>query len=299
MNATSRRLASRGLLALLWLLHLLPLAVLARLGVALGGLLWRLGRSRRRIALRNLELCFPEHSPAQREALAREHFGWLGRSLLERGLLMYASADRLRRMVRIEGDLRAFERDEQPLMWLVPHFVGMEFLGPALMLNQSRPGIDIYQKQTNPVFDAALLASRGRFGDSTLVDRDAGIRPVMRAIQKKHAGFVNAPDQDFGERDAAFVPFFGVPAATLMAPARLVAMLKMRVQPIVMVMLPGGQGYLARVMDAPEGMDDPDPVAATAAMNRWVEARIREHPAQYLWVHRRFKTRPAGEASLY
>ena len=104
---------------------------------------------------------------------------------------------------------------------------------------------------------------------------------------------------DFGLRDAAFVPFFGVPAATLLAPSRLAKALNMIVQPVIAEMLPGGQGYRVRFEAPWAGFPSDDPLADTARMNRWFEAEIRRNPAQYLWVHRRFKTRPPGEASLY
>jgi KDO2-lipid IV(A) lauroyltransferase len=291
-------LGAHATIALMWLLHWLPLPVLAALGQALGWLLWRVARSRRHVTLTNLALCLPELNEAQRQALGCEHFVWMTRSLLERSLLWFASDARLKRLVRVEGDPRRAERSGEPVMWLLPHFVGLDFTAPALMLNQGRPGVDVYQRQRNPVFDRALHRARARFGRSTLVNREAGIRPVIRAIQAG-AGFVNAPDQDFGIKDAAFVPFFGVPAATLVSPARMALSMKMLVQPIVITMLPGGQGYVARFCDPPEGFDDRDPVAATAAFNRWLEARVREHPAQYFWVHRRFKTRPPGVPPVY
>ena len=104
---------------------------------------------------------------------------------------------------------------------------------------------------------------------------------------------------DFGTRDAAFVPFFGVPAVTLLAPSRLAKALNMVVQPIVAEILPGGQGYRVRYEAPWSDFPSDDPVADAARMNRWIESEIRRNPAQYLWVHRRFKTRPPGEPSLY
>lgn len=292
------RWAARLVVGLLWLLHWLPLPLLAAVGQGLGRVLWWTARSRRHIALTNLALCFPERSQAQRRELAKAHFGWLTRSILERSLLLFASAARLRRLIHIEGDIGLAEREQLGVMWLMPHFVGLEFVGPTLMLFQGRPGVDVYQKQSNPVFDAALLKARTRFGQAILIDRAAGVRPVMRAIQAG-AGFVNGADMDFGLKDAAFVPFFGVPASTLLSPARMARTLGLRIQPIVISMLPRGKGYVARVMDPPPGMDDPDSVQAAAAFNRWLQARILEQPEQYLWVHRRFKTRPDGQPPVY
>lgn len=292
------RLGARLAIALLWLLHWLPLAVLARLGWGLGQLLWALARSRRHVALTNLRLCFPALGDTERRRLAREHFGWMGRSILERGLLWFASEARLRRLMRVEGDIHQAERSSAPVMWLLPHFAGLEWAAPALLLGQSKPVVDVYQRQSNPVFDRALLRGRGRFGRTECVDRHDGIRPVLKHI-RAGCGFVNAPDMDFGRKDSAFVPFFGVPACTLLAPGRLATQLGMQVLPITITMLPGGQGY--RVTAHPPLAPYPtgDAMADARTLHHWLEARIREHPAQYLWVHKRFKTRPEGEPSLY
>jgi KDO2-lipid IV(A) lauroyltransferase len=289
---------AKFLIGLLWLLHFLPLSLLAALGRGLGGLLWLLAGSRRRIALRNLELCFPELNAAQRRALAREHFGWMGRSVLERGLLWFAPAERLQRLMEIKGDIQLAQRGETPVMWLLPHFAGLEWSAPALMLNQSCPGVDVYSRQSNPVFDAQLLAGRARFGKTAFVDRHDGIRPVLRLIREGYA-FLNAPDMDFGAKDSAFIPFFGVPACTLLAPAKIARSMGMTVQPLVVTMKPGGQGYLIEAFAPPAGYPSGDLEADARVLNTWLEARIRENPAQYLWVHKRFKTRPEGAPSLY
>lgn len=291
------RLGARALIALLWLLHFLPLPLLAALGQGLGALLWWLAGARRRIALRNLELCFPEKSSEERRALAREHFGWIGRSFLERGLLWFASPERLQGMMQVKGDIALAER-AAPVMWLLPHFVGLEWCGPALMLYQKAPGVDVYQRQSNTVFDKQFLAGRSRFGTTAFIDRHEGIRPVLRLIKQGYS-FLNAPDMDFGEKDSAFVPFFGVPACTLLAPAKMARSMKMPVQPLVVTMLPGGRGYVVEAGAPLDNYPTDDLLADAHTLNTWLEARIRENPAQYLWVHKRFKTRPAGEPSLY
>jgi Kdo2-lipid IVA lauroyltransferase/acyltransferase len=291
-------LGARILLAALWLLHWLPLAVQAALGRGLGRLLHATAGTRRRIALRNLALCFPEQPPAHREQLAREHFLWLGRSILERGLLWYASPARLKRLIHVEGDVGLAERSERPVMWLVPHFMALDVAGAAVLLFQKRKGISIYQEQSDTVMDAAMRRGRLRLGNAEIFPRDDSAKALFRAIRRGDA-FFNLPDMDFGERDAAFVPFFGVPAATLLAPSRLARALNMVVQPVIAETLPGGQGYRVRFMPAWTDFPSDDALTDTAAMNRWIEAEIRSNPAQYLWVHKRFKTRPAGEAALY
>lgn len=285
----------------LWLLRWvqrLPLSLQARLGRGLGRVFWWLAGSRRRVALRNLELCFPQQPVAEREALAREHFGWLGRSLIERGLLWYAPVERLRQLIHVEGDVGLAERSERPVMWLVPHFLALDVAGVATQLFQTRKVGSIYQQQSDPVFDAAMRAGRLRFDGGDIFPRSDKALPLVRAIRRGWA-FFNLPDMDFGERDAAFVPFFGVRAATLLAPSRLARALNMVVQPVVAEMLPGGQGYTVRFLAPWNDFPTDDPLADARRMNAWIEDEIRRNPAQYLWVHKRFKTRPAGEATLY
>ena len=288
----------RLLLALLWLFSALPLAVQARVGNAVGRAGFHLVASRRRVALRNLELCFPELSPVAREQLAKEHFRWLGRSLLERGLLWYASPERLRTIIHVEGDVHLAERSERPVMWLTPHFMGLDFAGASVLLFQKRKGISIYQEQSNEVMNEALRRGRLRFGNAEIFARDDAGRALVRAIRRGD-GFFNLPDMDFGIRDAAFVPFFGVPTATLLAPSRMARALNMIVQPVIAEILPGGQGYRVRYEAPWHDFPSDDAVADSARLNRWIEGEIRKNPAQYLWVHRRFKTRPPGEPSLY
>src|SRR5882724_6152116 len=257
----------------MWLLHWLPLPVLATLGAGLGWLLHLLARSRRRVALRNLALCFPHWSLAQRQRLTRAHFMWLGRSFLE--------------------------RSERPVMWLVPHFVGLDVAAVATLLSQNHPAVSMYQQQSNPVIDEIIRKGRMRFGtNAEIFPRSDKALPLIRAIRKGRA-FFNLPDMDFGARDAAFVPFFGVSAATLLAPSRMARALNMLVQPVVAEILPRGQGYLVRFGEPFTHFPTDDAVADTAAMNRWIEAEILRNPAQYLWVHKRFKTRPAGVGTVY
>ena len=291
-------MSSRLLLATLWLFHWLPLGVQAALGRGVGRLGWHLVAGRRKVALRNLALCFPEQSEGEREALAREHFRWLGRSLLERGLLWYASPARLRRLIRVEGDVHLAERSERPVMWLAPHFMGLDVAGASVLLFQKRKGISIYQRQSDAVLDAALRHGRLRLGNAEIFSRDEAGKALVRAIRKGDA-FFNLPDMDFGTRDAAFVPFFGVAATTLLAPSRLAKALNMVVQPVVAEILPGGAGYVVRYHEPWADFPSDDPVADAERMNAWIEGEIRKLPAQYLWVHRRFKTRPPGEPSLY
>ncbi|HEY6513331.1 MAG TPA: lipid A biosynthesis acyltransferase [Burkholderiaceae bacterium] len=292
------RLFAPLLLALLWLLAHLPLPALALFGRALGRLMWVLAGSRRAVALRNLELCMPELSEARRRDIAREHFVLVGCSLLEYGVTWYASRERLMRLIQVEGDVKLAERSERPVMWLVPHFIALDVAGVAVLLFQSRPAVAAYMPASNPVFDAVIRRKRARFGTVRLFARFESARALMRAVRDGYA-FFNLPDMDFGERDAAFVPFFGVPAATLLAPSRLARALDMVVQPVVAEVLPGGRGWRVRFLEPLKDFPSDDPLADTVRMNQWIEQQVRRIPAQYLWVHKRFKTRPPGEPPLY
>jgi Kdo2-lipid IVA lauroyltransferase/acyltransferase len=290
--------AARLFLGFAWLLHWLPLPLQAGLGQALGVVLYTLAGARRRVALRNLALCMPELSQPQRQRLARAHFGWLARSLLERSVLWYGSAARLKRLIQVEGDVHLAERSDRPVMWLVPHFLAVDVAGAATQLFQTRMVCNVYTEQSNPVLDAALKAGRGRFGRAEMFSRRQSALPMVRAI-KRGSAFFNPSDMDFGLRDSAFVPFFGHPAATLLAPSRLARSLNMVVQPVVAEILPGGQGWRVRFLPAWTDWPSADAQADAARMNRFIEAEIRLNPAQYLWVHKRFKTRPEGAPSVY
>ena len=283
-------------LGLIWLLHWLPLALLAPLGRAAGLLLYALAGERRRVVLTNLRLCFPDLLEQQRVQLARNHFAVFTRSLLEHGILWWGSRERVLRMVRVEGLEHWLAVRERPVIWLSPHFVGLDMGG--IRLTAEFPLVSVYSKQKNPVFDAVLLHGRTRLGPTELYSRQDGIRPVAKAI-KKGLPFYYLPDMDFGERDSMFVPFFGVPAATITGLARIAAMTGAVVVPAVTTQLPGGDGYVLRFYPAWDHYPGGDLAANTRRMNAFIEERVREMPEQYYWLHKRFKTRPAGEERIY
>jgi KDO2-lipid IV(A) lauroyltransferase len=291
-------LGPRLLVAALRMLQHLPMGLLVPLGRAFGAALYAFALRRRNIARRNLALCFPQMGTPARESLVRENFALLGRSLVERALLWYAPVERLRRLIHVEGDVELAARSTRPVMWLVPHFLGLEVAGAAVQIFQPRVVVDIYQPQSNPYFDRVLKRGRLRFGRAEAYPRGTPIRQVMGRIREGHP-FFNMPDQDFGPRESVFVPFFGVSAATLVAPSRMARMLDMVVQPVVVDMLPGARGWRVRFLPPLEGFPSDDPVVDAARMNAFVEDQIRRDPAQYLWVHKRFKTRPPMEKCLY
>jgi len=283
-------------IGLAWLLHFLPLPLLSRFGGALGWVLYLLGAERRRVGRINLRLCFPEWTEPAREALLRRHYRAFGRSLLEQGVLWWSSKARVQRLVRVEGLAHWQAVADRPVIWLAPHFVGLDMGGVRLTTEHSL--VSIYSRQKNRLFDRLLRHGRTRFGATVLFSRQEGIRPVVRALR---AGlpFYYLPDQDFGSRDAVFSPFFGVPAATIGGLSRLSRATGAAVVPCVTRQLPGGQGYVVQFYPAWEDFPGESVEADTRRMNAFIEARVREMPAQYFWLHKRFKTRPPGEARFY
>ncbi len=283
-------------LAALWLLHFLPLPLLSLLGRALGMLFYVLGAERRRVARTNLVLCFPAMPPRERERLVRRHFRAFGRAFVEHGILWWSSAARIRKLVRVEGLEHWQAVGDRPVIWLAPHFVGLDMGGVRLTCDY--PLVSIYSRQKNPVFDAVLLHGRTRFGNARLLSRQDGIRPVVKAL-REGLPFYYLPDMDYGPRDAIFVPFFGVPAATITALSRLARATGAAVVPCVTRQLPGGEGYLLRFYPAWQDFPGEGVEHDTRRMNAFIEERVLEMPEQYFWLHKRFKTRPPGEERFY
>lgn len=287
---------SRILVALLWLVHWLPFRAVAALGSAAGALLFWLIPERRRVARVNLEKCFPGMAPAQRERLARAHFRAVGRGVVDHALLWWAPRARIEKLVRIEGleHLRALGKT--PVILLVPHFVGLDAGATRLTCEVNITGM--YAMQKDSVFNRLLLHGRTRFGEQRAFSRQEGIRPLLACLREGRPLYY-LPDQDYGPRDAIFVPFFGVPAATIPGLSRIARIARAKVLPCVTRMLPAGAGYVLQIEPPWDNFPTDDPMADTRRMNAWIEQRIAGMPEQYNWMHKRFKTRPPGEARFY
>ena len=288
----------RLMLILMWLLHWLPLPLLGRLGKFVGTVLFITVRKRREIALTNLRLCFPQMTEAQRKDIARAHFQGYARSVLERSILWWSSPSRLKRLIRVRPAVPTQQAQERPTIFLCPHFVCLEVAGVAITM--AGPACSIYTRQRNEIFDEALRKGRLRFttDERNLLARDAGIKPIIRAMRSGRP-FLMLPDMDFGPKESVFVPFFGIPAATLTAPARLAAATEGQVIPVVTRFLPDYQGWEVRFFPPWEDYPGASIEEATRRMNAFIEERIKEAPAEYFWSHKRFKTRPEGMPRLY
>jgi len=272
----------------------------ARAGRWLGWLALRLVRPRVRVARRNLELCFPQLEPAQRKALLREHFHALAQSVVDRGVLWFAPPDAVRDLVRLEGreHIDPLLAQGRPFMLLAPHFIALDAAASRLTL-EFPTGATIYTPQSDPDVDELVRKGRTRFNDTRLVNRRDGVRGLIRHVREGRSIYY-LPDMDFGAKGSVFVPFFGVPAATLLATAQIARSFELPVLPVLSRWEPDTGRYVVEVLppmaDFP-GEDGPE--AATARLNLAIESWVRRCPGQYYWVHRRFKTRPPGQAGLY
>lgn len=292
MNA----ILTRGALTLLRWLARLPLPVLRALGHVLGHVLYVLAVPRRRVALRNLALCFPQVDEAQRRRWARQNFVRFCQSFLDRGWLWSAPPEVLRQRVRLSGAVQALD-DPGPVVLCAPHFYGLEAGGVALSLHTRREFTSIYAAHPNPVLDAWLMAGRQRFGRLRMFNRGDGVQPVLANLRAGGMLYL-LPDMDYGPRDSLFVPFFAVPqTATITSLARFARLGRARVLGLYCRMT--ATGYEVELTDAWAHYPSGDLMADTARMNREIEAAILTMPEQYYWVHRRFKTRPEGADSLY
>jgi KDO2-lipid IV(A) lauroyltransferase len=287
---------TRLAIGVFWLLHFLPLAVLARIGAVAGLAFMVFGRERREVARTNLALCFPGWDKARREAVLRAHFRALGRSFVEAGIVWWGSEKRIRRIVRIEGEEHVSAQGDRRVIFLVPHFAGIEMEG--LRMSMDYKGMAVYSHQKNRVFDEFLVRVRSRFPGTRMAARQEGVKTLLRGL-KDGLGLQLSPDLDLGPRDALFVPFFGVQAATVTALSRLARLANAVIVPVVVRQLPGGEGYVLRMYPAWENYPGESVEADTRHMNAFIEQRILEMPEQYYWVHKRFKTRPEGEPRIY
>ncbi|MES1981031.1 MAG: lipid A biosynthesis acyltransferase [Pseudomonadota bacterium] len=281
---------------IVWLLHFLPLPLLAAIGNGVGLLLYLMAEERRQVTKINLRLCFPEMTERARAGLARRNFMAFGRGFLERGILWWSSLARINRLVRPLGIENLEAELGKPIILLTAHFVALDVGGA--WLSQRLNAVSVYGSQKDPLIHKMLLEKRQRFGDQLLFSRQQGMRPVVRALRGGRPLFYFT-DQDFGAKDALFIPFFGILASTLTTLPRLVEMTGARVVPCITRMLPWGRGYEVHLYPAWENYPTGDLAADTRRMNEFIEQRVREMPEQYFWPHKRFKTRPPGEERPY
>jgi lauroyl/myristoyl acyltransferase len=284
------------LMLLLWVCAWLPFSVSRALGAGFGLLMLATNRKRREIVRINLALCFPELSERQRARMRRRHFIKSGQASTDLGFLSWAPAWRVFKKVHFRGIEHFREHyGQRNIILLVPHLVGLNFGGSVL--SRGHPLFSMIKPQSNPVVNWLLNKARMRFGSEFFL-RHQGLRPVIRGLRAGRP-FYYLPDEDFGPDQSVFVPFFGVPTATLTTLGRLAKSTDAVVIPCFTKLLPGGRGYEIILHPPLKHFPTGDHMEEAARMNAAMEAGIRLMPEQYLWTFKLFKTRPENGAPPY
>ena len=284
------------MLGSLWCVTRLPYAWQLATGRLIGRLAFRLGRRRRRIAATNLELCFPELTDTQRQHLLSEHFVSLGIALIEFALSWWGSDAKLEPLAQIQGleHLQCALQEGNGVILLSAHFTTLEIGGR--LLARHTPFHVLYREHKNPVIEHVMGKARKRLYEKAIPRSDMN---ALRKSLKENRAVWYAPDQDHGTGSSVFVPFFGIPATTLTTTSRIASISGAPVVPFFQRRLPGSHGYALELLPALEDFPGDDVASDTARIMQLIEAQVRQQPEQYLWAHRRFKTRPAGEPQVY
>lgn len=283
-------------MGLWWLVVQLPFPTLKWVGEGLGQLLYLVGGSRRRIVERNMELCFPELDTIGRRALVKKNFTNYGMALFEVPMAWWWSDKRLDRILSISGMEHLSQLEGRGALLMAMHFTSLELGGQALARQISMDAM--YRPHKSPVYE--YIQSRGRLvrsPDSQVFPRK-DVRGVARALRQGRVVWY-APDQDYGPKQSLFVPFFGIPAATVTATVKFARVGNALIVPFTHFRRQDGSGYDVQVHPPLENFPSGDDLADLARINCFIESQIRRHPDQYLWAHRRFKSRPPGEPPLY
>jgi len=274
----------------------LPLPLVRGLGAGFGRLLYVLARPRRRVVDVNLALCFPGKSVAERRRIARRTFVYVAQAWLDRSWLWHASPETIDRRIRITGAIGEIDEGNDPTILFAPHFYGLDAAATALTKHNPKPSTTIYTTQRNPMVDEWTRQGRTRFGNVTVLHRVDGVKEIVAGLRKGGVLYL-LPDMDFGPSQSVFVPFYGVPAATVPSLSRFARLARAKVVPVIAKIVPGG--YEIEVLPAWRDFPTQDAVADTALMNLRLQGYVDAMPEQYYWVHRRFKTRPEGEPKVY
>lgn len=284
-------------IGLLYLLVLLPYPVLYYAGCGLGRLSMRFLRRRVWVARRNLELCFPAMPEAEREAMVVRNFESVGMGLIETGMAWFWPDWRIKKWFQVSGleHIEKAHQDGKGVLLIGMHFLTLE-LG-ARIFGIHNPGIGVYRPNDNALLDWLQTWGRMRSNKSMLDRRD--VKGMIRALKNGDIIWY-APDHDYGPKSSVFVPFFGVEkAASTRGSYLLIRSGQPAVIPFVPRRLPQGKGYEMVILPEEKAIPLDDEAATAARMNKVVENGVLMAPEQYMWLHRRFKTRPKGEPSLY
>ncbi len=284
-------------LAILWLWVQLPYPVLLKMGDVIGRASMRFLKRRVSIARQNLKLCFPHYSDEQIDKLVKQNFSSLGMGLIETGMAWFWSDARVRKWFDVSGleHITTACDKGKGVLAIGVHFMSLELGGRVMGL--CRPMMAMYRPHNNKAMEFVQTRGRSR-SNKAMIDR-RNLKGMVKALKSGEAVWF-APDQDYGPKGSSFAPFFAVPqAATTNGTYTIARLAKPALLTIVLYRKSDGSGY--QLVIGPEMDDYPldDEQAAAEYMNRKIEHEIMRAPEQYLWLHRRFKTRPEGEPKLY
>ncbi len=284
--------------ALLRLLALLPYKTLVSLGYGLGFLAAHIPSDRNRVVQKNLELCFPELGTQEIDQLRKQHWRLLGRSLVEKSIIWLGSKKQLSCMIEVQSEVDL--ADKKPRILVNMHFVGIEgsIILSALAKDKGWPRTSgFFQRMKSPFFNRRIIEWRNRFGGNS-IDRQGNSLAIIREIRQGNF-IIIAPDIDLGTKDSVFVPFFNIPTNTITAVSRLAKITGAEVCMMITALKKNEAGYICSISKPLENFPTENPQLDTARLNQIFEQEIRLRPAEYYWVHKRFKNRPFNEASPY
>lgn len=273
---------------------ILPYSVILQIGNGLGWLLYKLARRRVHIARVNLQKCFPEMEENARERLLKANFRSVGIGIMEVTLCWWWPKKRLANKAQFQGLEHLQNLQGQGTILLIFHFTTIEVAGALLALKHRVNAT--YREHKNPVFEYMQRKQRMRHDGTLLGRRD--VRGMLRVLRSGGTVWYS-PDQDYGAKHSIFAPFFTVNTATVTGASRLAKIGKARVVPMVATRLPHSKGYILNIYEPWQDFAQEDDLTDASRINHFLEARIKENPAQYMWLHRRFKTRPNDEQSFY
>ena len=279
----------------LWrLVIFLPFPILLAIGWCLGIILFLIPSSRKHVARKNIEICFPDLTQKQKESLLFKNFINVGLAVIETGIAWWWSIKRLSRIVHFEG-LEHLD-SENGVLLLGIHYTTLEIGAASILLRRQMDGM--YREHKNEVFNYVQLMGRRSKSNQCILYERRDVRSMMKALKNGRTVWYG-PDQDYGLVQGMFVPFFGTEAATVTGTSRFARVSDAAVVPFSHIRLPRAEGYKVVIYPKLENFPSEDLKQDTTRVNAEIERLIMIKPDQYLWVHRRFKNRPEGDKDLY
>ena len=290
--------ANHAIVAFLKLLSILPYQLLITIGYGLGYIAARIPGDRNRVVKTNLHLCFPKLNTTEIDLLSKQHWRLLGRSLVEKSIIWLGSRKQLADMIEVKSAVDLASR--KPRILVNMHFTGIEgsIILSALAKEQNWPRTSgFFQRMKSPFFNQKIIEWRNRFGGNS-IDRQGNSKQIIREIRNGDF-IIIAPDIDLGTKDSEFVPFFGIETNTITTVSRLAKITGADVCMMTTTLKADESGYLCEISEPLKDFPGPDPKTDTARLNQCFEKEILLRPAEYYWVHKRFKNPPGNKANPY